>query len=110
MNSDVSLFTQEACVASIFCIVAMAEYTNERCLLYGLDYISKQDSIWSLVVRRTHQSGKQTEAIAVYDAMAKRQNCESSEAVCGKKNKRGLLFNNQSGLISMRISRRKRSS
>ena len=67
-------------------------------------------SIWILAIRRIRQSGKQTEAIEVPDAMAERQDCEGSEAVCRNKNKRGLLFNNQSGLISVRISRRKWSS
>ena len=47
-------------------------------------------SIWILAIRRIRQSGKQTEAIEVTDAMEERQDCEGSEAVCGKKNKRGL--------------------
>lgn len=47
-------------------------------------------SIWILAIRRIRQSGKQTEAIEVTDAMEERQDCERSEAVCGKKNKRGL--------------------
>ena len=47
-------------------------------------------SIWILAIRRIRQSGKQTEAIEVPDAMEERQDCERCEAVCRKKNKREL--------------------
>jgi len=42
-------------------------------------------SIWILAIRRIRQSGKQTEAIEVPDAMEERQDCERSGLFAGRR-------------------------